>query len=190
MFGRLDRAVQTRVFGQILIMPEFIPLITEAEIQAKVSEIGHQIARDYKDKDLVLVGILKGSFIFLSDLSRRISIDHDIDFMGASSYEGTSSSGQIVFTKQPDLELKDRDILLVEDIVDTGKTLLKIVEFVNLLNPRSVKICTLIDKKERRKTSVAVSYSCFSLEKGFIVGYGLDYNERYRNLPAIYDLKL
>lgn len=171
-------------------MPEFIPMISEAQIQEKVRDIGRQISADYKDRDLVVIGVLKGSFIFLSDLTRQITIDHEIDLIGASSYEGTSSSGQIVFTKQPDLELEGRDILLVEDIVDTGHTLSKIVEFVGLLNPRSVKICSLIDKHERRETQVEVAYSCFSLEKGFIVGYGLDYNEKYRNLPAIYDLKL
>lgn len=171
-------------------MPEFIPLISEAEIKEKSAIIGKQISEDYKDRDLVVVGVLKGSFIFLSDLTRRISIDHEIDFIGASSYEGTSTTGQIVFTKQPDLELEGRDILLVEDIVDTGLTLHKIVEFVNLLNPNSVKICTLIDKHERRKVPLKADYSCFTLEKGFIVGYGLDYNEKYRNLPAIFDLKL
>lgn len=171
-------------------MPEFIPMITEAQIQEKVREIGRQISIDYKDLDLVVVGVLKGAFVFLSDLVRQITIDHEIDLIGASSYEGTSSSGQIVFTKQPDLELEGRDILLVEDIVDTGHTLTKIVEFIGLLNPRSVKICTLIDKQERRESLVDVAYSCFSLEKGFIVGYGLDYNEKYRNLPAIFDLKL
>lgn len=171
-------------------MPEFIPLISQDRIEEKVKEIGAQIAADYKDRDLVLVGVLKGSFIFLSDLTRQISIDHEIDLVGASSYEGTASTGQIVFTKQPDLELEDRDVLLVEDIVDTGQTLSKIVEFIQLLNPRSVKICTLIDKHERREAELTVDYSCFSLEKGFIVGYGLDYNEKYRNLPAIFDLKL
>jgi len=171
-------------------MPEFIPLISEAEIREKTRKIGERITQDYKDLDLVLVGVLKGSFIFLSDLTRQITIDHSIDLIGASSYEGTSSTGQIVFTKQPDLELEGRDVLLVEDIVDTGQTLLKIVEFVQLLNPRSVKICSLIDKHERREVEINVDYSCFSLEKGFIVGYGLDYNEKYRNLPAIYDLKL
>ncbi|MCG8686123.1 MAG: hypoxanthine phosphoribosyltransferase [Desulfobacterales bacterium] len=171
-------------------MPEFIPLISETEIQEKTREMGQKIAQDYKDLDLVVVGVLKGSFIFLADLTRQIEIDHEIDLIGASSYEGTSSSGQIVFTKQPDLELEGRDILLVEDIVDTGQTLVKIVEFVQLLNPRSVKICTLIDKHERREVEINVDYSCFTLEKGFIVGYGLDYNEKYRNLPAIFDLKL
>ncbi len=171
-------------------MPEFIPVLSQEEIQKQVKKIGNRITADYKGKDLVLVGVLKGSFIFLSDLTRHINIDHVIDFIGASSYEGTSSSGQIVFTKQPDLELENKDILLVEDIVDTGNTLLKIMEFVNLLNPRSVKLCTLIDKHERREVNINVDYSCFSLDKGFIVGYGLDYNEKYRNLPAIYDLKL
>lgn len=171
-------------------MPEFIPLIEEEEIKTRTRTIGQQISKDYQDLDLVLVGILKGSFMFLADLSRQISIDHEIDLIGASSYNGTTSTRQIVFTKQPDLELKGRDVLLVEDIVDTGNTLLKIIEFVRLLNPKSIKICTLIDKHERREVDIAVNYSCFSLEKGFIVGYGLDYNEKYRNLPAIYDLKL
>ncbi len=171
-------------------MPEFIPLISEKDIHARIKEIGKQITEDYKGKDLVVVGILKGSFIFLADLTRQIRMDHEIDLIGASSYDGTSSTGQIVFTKQPDLELKGRDVLLVEDIVDTGNTLVKIVEFVKLLNPRSVSICTLIDKHERREEELDVNYACFSLEKGFIVGYGLDYNEKYRNLPAIFDLKL
>ncbi|RLC16045.1 MAG: hypoxanthine phosphoribosyltransferase [Deltaproteobacteria bacterium] len=171
-------------------MPEFIPLISKQEITGQIKKIGQQISSDYKTKDLVLIGVLKGSFVFMADLTRQISIDHTIDFIGASSYEGTSSTGQIVFTKQPDLELEGRDILLVEDIVDTGNTFLKIIEFIKLLNPRSIKICTLIDKHERRKVKINVDYSCFSLEKGFIVGFGLDYNEKYRNLPAIYDLKL
>jgi hypoxanthine phosphoribosyltransferase len=171
-------------------MPQFIPLISELEISRQIKKIGKKISKDYKTRDLVLIGILKGSFIFLSDLTRQISIDHEIDLMGAASYKGTSSTGQIVFTKQPDLELANRDILLVEDIVDTGNTLLKIVEFVQLLNPNSIKICSLIDKHERREVKIKVDYSCFLLDKGFIVGYGLDYNEKYRNLPAIYDLKL
>jgi len=170
-------------------MPQFIPLISELEISRQIKKIGKKISNDYKTRDLVLIGVLKGSFIFLSDLTRQISIDHEIDLIGASSYKGTSSTGQIIFTKQPDLELENRDILLVEDIVDTGNTLLKIVEFVQLLNPRSIKICSLIDKHERREVQIKVDYSCFLLDKGFIVGYGLDYNEKYRNLPAIYDLK-
>jgi hypoxanthine phosphoribosyltransferase len=171
-------------------MPEFIPLISEQEIKEKTREIGQKISRDYKDLDLVVVGVLKGAFVFLADLVRQISIDHEIDLLGASSYEGTSSTGQIVFTKQPDLELKGRDVLLVEDIVDTGWTIAKTVEAMHLLNPRSIKICALIDKNERREAQINVDYSCFCIDGGFIVGYGLDYNEKYRNLPAIFNLKL
>jgi hypoxanthine phosphoribosyltransferase len=171
-------------------MPEFIPLISEQEIKKQLKKIGQKISADYANKDLVLIGVLKGSFIFMADLTRQISIDHEIDFLGASSYAGTASTGQIVFTKQPDLELENRDVLLVEDIMDTGNTLLKITEFIKKLNPKSIKICALIDKHERREVKIDVDYSCFSLEKGFIVGYGLDYDEKYRNLPAIYDLKL
>ena len=171
-------------------MPEFIPLISQQEIKEKNREIGQKITQDYKDLDLVVVGVLKGSFVFLADLVRQITIDHEIDLVGASSYEGTSSTGQIVFTKQPDLELKGRDVLLVEDIVDTGWTLAKTVEAMQLLNPRSIKVCALIDKRERREAQINVDYSCFCIDGGFIVGYGLDYNEKYRNLPAIFNLKL
>nr|WP_321401591.1 hypoxanthine phosphoribosyltransferase [uncultured Desulfobacter sp.] len=171
-------------------MPELIPLISQQEIKEKIQEIGQKISADYNDLDLVVIGVLKGAFVFMADLVRQITIDHEIDLVGASSYEGTSSTGQIVFTKKPDLELKGRDVLLVEDIVDTGRTLVKIVDSMKSLNPRSIKICALIDKSERRETKVNVAYSCFSLDKGFIVGYGLDYNEKYRNLPAIFDLKL
>jgi hypoxanthine phosphoribosyltransferase len=171
-------------------MPEFIPLISQQEIKEKTREIGQKISRDYKDLDLVVVGVLKGAFVFLADLVRQISIDHEIDLLGAASYEGTSSTGQIVFTKQPDLELKGRDVLLVEDIVDTGWTIAKTVEAMQLLNPRSIKICALIDKNERREAQINVDYSCFCIDGGFIVGYGLDYNEKYRNLPAIFNLKL
>ncbi|WP_319576489.1 hypoxanthine phosphoribosyltransferase [uncultured Desulfobacter sp.] len=171
-------------------MPEFIPLISQQEIKERNREIGQKITQDYKDLDLVVVGVLKGSFVFLADLVRQITIDHEIDLVGTSSYEGTSSTGQIVFTKQPDLELKGRDVLLVEDIVDTGRTLAKTVESMQFLNPRSIKICALIDKRERREAQINVDYSCFCIDGGFIVGYGLDYNEKYRNLPAIFNLKL
>ncbi|MCP4021153.1 MAG: hypoxanthine phosphoribosyltransferase [Desulfobacteraceae bacterium] len=171
-------------------MPQFIPLISEAKICEKIKQIGQKISLDYNDKDLVLIGILKGSIIFLSDLTRQITIDHEIDLIGASSYKGTSSIGKINLYKKPVLNLSGRDVLLVEDIVDTGRTLSKLVEFVTSLHPKSLKICTLIDKHERREVEIDVDYSCFLLEKGFIVGYGLDYNEKYRNLPAIYDLKL
>ncbi len=171
-------------------MTQLIPMISQEEIKTKVREAGQRISRDYKGKNLVLAGILKGSFIFLSDLTREITIDHEIDLIGVSSYSGTASTGKITFTKKPDLNLGGKDVLLVEDIVDTGNTLQAIQAYVQSLNPASIKICSLIDKHERRETQIDVDYACFSLEKGFIVGYGLDYNERYRNLPAIFDLKL
>jgi hypoxanthine phosphoribosyltransferase len=171
-------------------MTQLIPMISQEEIETKVREAGQRISRDYKDKNLVLAGILKGSFIFLADLTRAITIDHEIDLMGVSSYSGTSSTGKITFTKAPDLDLGGKDVLLVEDIVDTGNTLFAIQAYVKSLNPASIKICSLIDKHERREARIDVDYACFSLDKGFIVGYGLDYNERYRNLPAIFDLKL
>jgi hypoxanthine phosphoribosyltransferase len=119
-----------------------------------------------------------------------MGIEHEIDLIGASSYEGTRSTGKIKFTKEPDLSVRNRHILLVEDIVDTGRTIVALKKHMESLDAESVKICTLIDKHERRDTRINVDYSCFTLEKGFIVGYGLDYNERFRYLPEIYDLKL
>lgn len=171
-------------------MTTLIPMISQEEIKKQVQATGERISRDFQNKNLVLVGILKGSFMFLADLTRAITIDHEIDFIGASSYFGTETSGTIRFTKKPDLDLTGKDLLLVEDIVDTGKTLVSIIEYLTSLEPASIKICSLIDKQERRELDIHVDYSCFSLEKGFIVGYGLDYNEKYRNLPAIFDLKL
>ncbi|MEA1969809.1 MAG: hypoxanthine phosphoribosyltransferase [Thermodesulfobacteriota bacterium] len=171
-------------------MAELIPVISQQEIKKKVKETGERISKDYKGKDLILVGILKGSFIFLADLTRNITIDHEIDLIGASSYSGTATTGKITFTKKPGLKLDGKEVLLVEDIVDTGRTLAATVDYFKSLNTASVKICSLIDKNERREVKIDVDYSCFTLNKGFIVGYGLDYNERYRNLPAIYDLKL
>lgn len=171
------------------IMTKLIPRISEEEIQKQIKNVAALISNDYKGKKLVLVGILKGSFIFLSDLTRLISIEHKIDFVGTSSYSNTETTGIIKFTKMPDLQLEGEDILIVEDIVDTGKTLSALVNYFQTLNPSSVKICTLINKNERRELTIDVNYSCFNIEKGFIVGYGLDYNEKYRNLPAIFDLE-
>ncbi|MBF0200534.1 MAG: hypoxanthine phosphoribosyltransferase [Desulfamplus sp.] len=170
-------------------MIKLIPVISSQDIRNRVEEIAAQISIDYMDKDLVLVGILKGSFIFLSDLTRAITIDHAIDLVGTSSYIGTDTTGIIEFTKKLDIDISGRHILLIEDIVDTGNTLAALIQYFISLHPASIKICTLIDKKERRELTVTVDYACFTIEKGFIVGYGLDYNEKYRNLPAIFDLK-
>lgn len=171
-------------------MTTLIPMISQEEITKKVKETGRRISRDYENKNLILIGILKGSFIFLADLTRAITIDHQVDLVGVSSYSGTSTTGIIKFTKEPDLDLKGKDILIVEDIVDTGRTLSALLKFFKTYQPRSMKVCALINKEERRDVKIAVDYSCFDLEEGFIVGYGLDYEQRYRNLPAIFDLKL
>ncbi len=171
-------------------MATLTPLISQEEIKNRIIQTGSTISRDYRDKRLVLLGVLKGSFIFLADLTRAITIDHEIDLIGASSYCGTSTTGTVNLTTKPGLDLSKKDVLLVEDIVDTGRTLLCILEHIKQYNPSSVKICTFIDKVERREVAIDSDYSCFTLEKGFIVGYGLDYNEHYRNIPAIYNLKL
>ena len=171
-------------------MTTFIPIISQEEIQKKVKEIGGLISRDYEGKPLILIGILKGAFIFLADLTRTVTIDHQLDFVGVSSYSGTRTTGTIKFTKKPDLDLKDKDILFVEDIVDTGRTLSALLKFFESYAPRSMKVCALIDKKERREVELDVDYACFQLDEGFIVGYGLDYDQNYRHLPAIFDLKL
>jgi hypoxanthine phosphoribosyltransferase len=172
-------------------MPEFIPVLARAEIEKSVAEIAARISSDYHDKELVLIGALKGAFVFLSDLIRQLSIDVRIDFVGASSYGSqTSSSGKIRMTKDIDIDIRNKHVLIVEDIVDTGWTLAYLIKYVQSFEPQSVKVCTLIDKRERRKAPVDVAYACHVVEQGFLVGYGLDFNESYRNLPGIYHMKL
>ena len=172
-------------------MPEFIPVLARADIEKSVAEIAARISSDYRDKELILIGALKGAFVFLSDLMRQLSIDVRVDFVGTSSYGSqTSSSGKIRLTKEIDIDVSDKHVLIVEDIIDTGLTLAHLIEYVKSFGPKSVKICTLIDKRERRDVQVDVAYACHVVEEGFLVGYGLDYNESYRNLPGIYHMKL
>ncbi|MCK9274675.1 MAG: hypoxanthine phosphoribosyltransferase [Syntrophales bacterium] len=158
-------------------------------IDKKVKELADKISDDYKECDLMLVGILKGAFIFLADLSRNLKIPHCVDFARLASYgTGTKSSGIIEITKDVELPVAGKDIILVEDIIDTGITISYFLQKISEKNPRSVKCCALIDKKQRREINFETHYVGFSLDEGFIVGYGLDYNERYRNLPDIYVL--
>ncbi len=172
-------------------MPELIPILSKTAIDARVEEIAHRISEDYRDRDLILIGILKGAFIFLSDLIRHLTIPVKVDFMSVSSYgNGMSSSGQIRLHKDVELDLKNRDVLIVEDIVDTGVTLAYLVDYLKSSGAASVRICALIDKRERRQAAVAVDYAGHVVDKGFLVGYGLDYAEFYRNLPEIYHLKI
>ena len=171
-------------------MPKLIPVLSEEEIAERVAEIAQRISADYQNEDLILVGVLKGSFVFLSDLMRKMTIPVRIDFVRAASYgDGTSTSGKVCLTKPLEIDIADQHILVVEDIVDTGTTLRWLVDHLTALGPRSIKVCTLIDKSERRQVQVNVDYVCHAVEKGFLVGYGLDFAEAYRHLPAIYHLK-
>jgi hypoxanthine phosphoribosyltransferase len=172
-------------------MPDLVPVLTKDEIDIKISSIARRISQDYLDRKPVLVAVLKGAFVFLSDLIRKLTIPVQIDFIRACSYgSGTSSSGYIELTKGLEIDVKDKDLLIIEDIVDTGLTLDRLFDYLNSFDPKSVRVCTLIDKLERRKSNIQIDYACHVVEAGFLVGYGLDYAEDYRNLPEIYHLKL
>ncbi len=166
-------------------------LVSEEQLKAKVAELGAQISKDYAGKNLVLVSILKGSVVFMADLMRAISIPCSIDFMVVSSYGGsnTTTSGLVKIIKDLDGDLSGKDVLIVEDILDTGVTLSNLVPMLKMRNPSSVKICTILDKPSRRKADIAPDYEGFQVPDEFVVGYGLDYDEKYRNLPYIGVLK-
>lgn len=164
-------------------------LFSREEISSRVRELGLEITNAYRNRPLVLIGVLNGAFIFLADLAREIELNMEIDFIRVASYgDATTTSGTIRLTKPPEINLKGKDILLVEDIVDTGTTLAWLHQYFAEHNASSVKICALINKLERRETAVVVDYAGFQVEKGFLVGYGLDYAERFRNLPGIYEI--
>ncbi|MBM9538164.1 hypoxanthine phosphoribosyltransferase [Desulfobulbus alkaliphilus] len=166
-------------------------IISSLEIQARVDELGRQITHDYQGRQLVLLGVLNGAFVFAADLCRAIALDLEIDFIRVASYGTASkSSGKIRLLKEPSIELTGKDVLLVEDIVDTGTTMAWMLEHFGQSGADTVRICTLIDKTERRRVPVTAAYIGFSLDQGFLVGYGLDYGEKYRNLPAIYTLQV
>lgn len=166
-------------------------LLSEEELSAIVKRLGAQITEDYKDKNLVLVSVLKGSVIFMADLMREIKIPCTIDFMAVSSYgSGTKTSGVVKIIKDLDTDVVEgADLLIVEDILDSGVTLEYLIKVLSARNPRSVKICTLLDKPERRKANVKADYAGSQVPDAFVVGYGLDFNEKYRNLPFIGALK-
>lgn len=165
-------------------------ILTEEQIAKRVKELGEIITKDYKGKNLFVIGILRGASVFMSDLIREIKLPLEIDFMAVSSYGvSTKSSGVVRIAKDLDSTIGDKDVLVVEDIVDTGLTLKYIVENLQSRKPASVKICTLLDKPSRRVTDVEVAYNGFTIPDEFVVGYGLDYGEIYRNLPYIGVLK-
>ncbi len=164
-------------------------LYSQREIQKKIKELAGTISRDYRKEELVLIGVLKGAFVFMSDLARNLTIPVKLDFVRLASYGSQSrSQGKIRLTKAIELPIRDKHILVIEDIVDSGLTLKFLLDFLNKENPKSVRICALIDKTERREVPIHVDYVGFSISKGFIVGYGLDFDEQYRHLPGLYYL--
>lgn len=162
-------------------------LITEAQIHAKVLELGAQLSREYEDRSLTLVSVLKGSLPFMADLMRAITIPVTIDLMEVSSYGGaaTESSGLVRILKDLSASIENRDVLIVEDIIDTGLTLNYLVRYLRGKNPRSLRICALLDKPARRLVDIDIDYRGFTIPDRFVIGYGLDYGEVYRNLPFI-----
>lgn len=165
-------------------------LISKEQLEAKVEELGKQISKDYEGKELVIIGVLKGGFIFLSDLARKITIPVDLDFMSVSSYgDSSKSSGVVKIIKDVDTNIDGKHVLIVEDIIDTGLTLNHLVELLKTRGPLSVKICAALDKPSRRKVNVKVDYKGIEIPDEYVIGYGLDYAGKYRNIPEVCVLK-
>ena len=165
-------------------------LITEDEIQSKVAELAKQISEDYRGRDVLLVGVLKGAFMLMSDLSRNLSIPLEFDFMAVSSYgSSTKTSGIVRILKDLDLDITGRHVLIVEDIIDSGLTLSYLIKNLKARKPASLEVCALLSKPEVQKVDLDVRYHGFAIPPVFVVGYGLDYGEKYRNLPYVGTLK-
>ena len=161
-------------------------LLTEEEVDRRIQEIGDQISKDYEGKQVHLVCVLKGGSFFMCELAKRIAVPVSLDFMSVSSYgSDTKSSGVVKIVKDLDDSIKDKDVLVVEDIVDSGRTLSYLLEMLRDRGPSSLRLCTLLDKPERRVVDVNVDYTGFAIPDEFVVGYGLDYDQKYRNLPYI-----
>lgn len=164
-------------------------LITEAQIARRVRQLTRQLKKDYAGRDLVIVSLLNGTVMFLADLVRHLSLPLRLDFIGVSSYGAGTESGELVFTKQLRLDVRGRDVLVVDDILDTGRTLKRVLAVLRKHEPRRIKVCVLLEKKARRTEKVRADYVGFQIPDLFVVGYGLDYAERYRNLPFVGVLK-
>ena len=165
-------------------------LFSEEQLKNRVQEIARQITADYQGKEIMLISVLRGSFVFMADLCRAIDLPCTLDFMAVSSYgKGTKSSGQVQITKDLSEDITDRHIIVVEDILDSGNTLSYLLQLLQARSPASVRLCTLLDKPSRRTKEVELHYSGFTIPDAFVVGYGLDYAEKYRNLPYIGILK-
>ncbi len=167
-------------------MPKISVLVSREEIQKKTEELAQRISKDYEGKDLLLVGVLKGGFMFLSDLSRALDIDVSLDFISVSSYgNSTVSSGVVRILKDIDYDITGKHILIVEDLIDTGLTLTYLKDLFAAKHCASVKVCTILDKPSRRKVPLEVDYQGIIIPDKFVIGYGLDYAEKYRNLPDV-----
>lgn len=161
-------------------------LISEADVDARIAELGRTISGDYEGESVFLLCILKGGVFFTTELAKRISVPVSLDFMSVSSYGAqTESSGVVRIVKDLDTSIEGKNVLVVEDIIDTGRTLAYLMDNLKQRNPRSLKLCALLDKPERRVTEVAVDYRGFEIPDEFVVGYGMDYDQKYRNLPYI-----
>lgn len=162
-------------------------LLTEEEVNKKISEVAAQINKDYEGKEVHLICILKGGVFFTCELAKRLTIPVSLDFMSVSSYgSGTKSSGVVKIIKDLDEPLEGKNVIIVEDIIDSGRTLAYLIEVLKQRNPKNIELCTLLDKPESRvKKQVQVKYTCFTIPDEFVVGYGLDYDQKYRNLPYI-----
>jgi hypoxanthine phosphoribosyltransferase len=161
-------------------------LISREKVEERIKELAKEIEKDYAGKELVCVGLLKGSVMFMADLIKAVDLDLRIDFMKVSSYgSGTNSTGVVKILKDVDVDLAGKDVLIVEDIIDTGLTILNVKDFLSKKNPKSVKVCTLLDKPSRRVVEVKGEYVGFEIPDEFVVGYGLDFDEKYRNLPFV-----
>ena len=160
-------------------------LITEKQIARRVKMLAREIERDFRGREIVVISLLNGTVIFLADLIRHLNLPLRLDFIGVSSYGDGAASGDLIFTKELRLDVRGRDVLLVDDILDTGKTLSRVLPKIRALKPRRLKICVLLDKPARRVENISVDYVGFEIPDFFVVGYGLDFAERYRNLPFI-----
>lgn len=165
-------------------------IISQARIKRKVKELAERISKDYAGKELVLVGILKGSFVFLSDLMRNLKVEHQVDFISVASYgSSTQASGVVRMLKDLNINIQDKEVLIVEDVVDSGLTLSYIVKNLLTRQPRSLNMVALLDKKKKRKAVIPLKYIGFEIPDEFVVGYGLDFDEKFRNLPFIAKLE-
>ena len=160
-------------------------LISQRKLARRINALAEEIERDFEGCDLVIVALLNGTVVFLADLLRRLTLPLRLDFIGVSSYGAGTTSGDLIFTKELRLDVSGRDVLLVDDILDTGNTLSRVTERLRALRPRQIKTCVLLDKPERRIESVKADYVGFVIPNQFVVGYGMDYAERYRNLPYV-----